>query len=98
MIMSPCGIDCDGCPLKESCGGDCLSIKGKPFYIKDFGIEICPLYDCAVNKKGFKTCGECSDLPCQLFYDWRDPSMSDEAHIQSINDRTEVLKSFAANG
>jgi hypothetical protein len=45
-----------------------------------------------VNKKGFKTCAECSELPCQIYYDWKDPSMTDEAHIQSIKDRVLLLK------
>ncbi|MCL2167473.1 MAG: hypothetical protein FWH49_09345, partial [Clostridiales bacterium] len=33
---------------------------------------------------GFKTCGECAEVPCQLFYDWKDPSMSDEEHRQAV--------------
>lgn len=90
--VSPCGIDCTGCTYKEGCGGSCHDGGGKPFYIKDFGIEICPLYDCAVRQKGYTTCGECSELPCKLFYDWKDPSMSEEAHLQSVEARTEALK------
>ena len=94
MLLSPCGIDCETCEFAESCGG-CFAIKGKPFYLKDFGMEVCPLYDCPVNQKGYKSCAECPDLPCQLFYDWRDPSMSEEAHINSINARVEALKESA---
>ena len=93
MLIAPCGIICDGCPYQESCGGSCQACGGKPFYIRDFGVEVCPLYDCPVNQKGFKTCGECPELPCQLYYDWRDPSMSEEDHLKSINDRVEGLKS-----
>ena len=95
MLVAPCGVDCGGCPEKEGCGGSCRASEGKPFYIKDFGFEVCPLYDCAINKKGYTTCGECAELPCQLFYDWKDPSMSEEAHLQSIKDRTEALKKGA---
>jgi hypothetical protein len=96
MLLSPCGIDCEQCPYKESCGGSCHAIEGKPFYIKDFGVAVCPLYDCPVNQKGYKTCAECPDLPCQLYYDWKDPSMTDEEHIQSINERVEHLKASIA--
>ena len=96
MYLSPCGIDCDQCPLKEQCKGSCHAIKGAPFYIKDFGVEVCPMYDCAVNKKGYQTCAECSELPCQLFYDWKDPSMTEEAHLQSVKDRVEQLKASIA--
>jgi len=94
MTISPCGIDCDQCPLKETCGGTCFDCLGKPFYLKDFGMDVCPLYDCPVNQKGYKTCGECPDLPCQLFYDWKDPEMTEEAHLQSVKDRVEVLKAL----
>jgi len=92
MQLSPCGIACEECHLKETCGGGCHAIKGKPFYLQDFGMEVCPLYDCPVNKKGFMTCGECPELPCQLFYDWKDPEMTEEAHLQSVKDRTDALK------
>ena len=93
MSLSPCGINCgefEACKT-AGCGG-CHAIQGKPFFLKDFGVEVCPMYDCPVNKKGYKSCAECSELPCQIFYDWKDPSMTDEAHINSINDRVKILK------
>ncbi len=92
MSLSPCGIECNGCSYAESCSGGCHESGGKPFYIKEFGIEVCPMFDCAVNQKGYKTCGECSELPCKIFFDWKDPSMSDEEHVKSINDRVKILK------
>ena len=94
MNLSPCGINCDECPLKEQCGGSCVACEGKPFYIKDFGFETCMIYDCAVNQKNLKTCGECAELPCQIWYDWKDPDMTEEAHLQSIKDRSEILKAL----
>ena len=54
--------------------------------------EQCPIYDCAVNKRGYKTCGECAEVPCQLFYDWKDPSMSDEEHNKAIESNVSLLK------
>ena len=91
MILAPCGIDCETCDYFKDCGG-CHAIKGKPFYLKDFGVEVCPMYDCPINKKNYKSCAECHDLPCKIFYDWKDPSMTDEAHLNSINARVKVLK------
>ncbi|MDR0490882.1 MAG: DUF3795 domain-containing protein [Oscillospiraceae bacterium] len=91
MLLSPCGVDCESCDYFKSCGG-CNATGGKPFYLKDFGMEICPIYDCSVNKKGYKSCVECSKLPCKIFYDWKDPRMSDEEHTNSINERTKALK------
>jgi len=92
MNISPCGINCDECPLKEKCGNGCQQTCGKPFYIANFGVERCPIYDCSVNKKGYKTCGECAELPCQLFYTWKDPSMTDEEHCQAIDTNVVLLK------
>jgi hypothetical protein len=98
MNISPCGINCDACPLKAQCGNACQVSGGKPFFIKDFGVERCPIYDCAVNKKGYKTCGECADVPCRLFYDWKDPSMSDEEHRQSVDVNVAFLKELKSQG
>ncbi|MCL2492284.1 MAG: hypothetical protein FWE87_06045 [Coriobacteriia bacterium] len=100
MYLAPCGISCEcipelgnkPCPLKEQCGGNCHEVQGKPFYVKDFGVELCPIYDCAVNKKGFDTCAPCEDLPCQIYIDWKDPEMSEDDHLKSISERTKVLK------
>ena len=91
MIFSPCGMNCESCHYYKDCGG-CRAIKGKPFYLKDFGFETCPMYDCPINKKAYQSCAECSDLPCQIYYDWKDPSMTDEAHLNSINERVACLK------
>ena len=95
MNISPCGIDCDVCPLMEKCGNACQVSGGKPFYIKDFDVEVCPIYDCSVNKNGFKTCAECSKLPCEHFYEWRDPSMSQEEHNKGIEENVARLKAGA---
>jgi len=91
MLISPCGINCECCDFFDSCGG-CHAIQGKPFYLKDFGVEVCPMYECPVIKKGFKSCAECTELPCQIFYDWKDPGMTDEAHLASINERVGILR------
>ncbi len=95
MLLSPCGINCGEFEACGDCKG-CHEIQGKPFYIKDFGMEVCPMYDCPVNKKGYQTCGECPELPCQIYYDWRDPSMSEEAHLASIKARVKILKEAMA--
>jgi hypothetical protein len=93
MLLAPCGIDCKSCDFNRnhSCGG-CYAIEGKPFYVQDFGMDVCPMYDCSVNKNGYKSCAECSELPCQIFYEWKDPSMTDEEHITSIHERAKILK------
>jgi len=82
-------------PLKEKCGNGCQQTCGKVFYIENFGVECCPIYDCSVNKRCYKTCGKCTELPCQFFYDWNDPSMRDEEHHQSIDTNMALLKKLS---
>jgi len=91
MNQSTCGVDCSSCDYLESCGG-CYAIAGKPPFLQDIGVEICPLYECPVTKKGYHNCAPCEELPCELFQSWRDPSMSDEQHQESITQRVKNLK------
>jgi hypothetical protein len=32
------------------------------------------------------------DLPCEIYYDWRDPDVSEEDHAKGIQNRTKRLK------
>lgn len=82
--LAVCGYECRTCPLHgEPCQG-CRIHQGRVFWTKDAGMECCPIYDCAVHKKGLSDCAPCGDLPCKIFTELRDPSMSDEAHQESI--------------
>lgn len=98
MYIAPCGSTyCVKCEQREACGGCCHAGKGKPFYLANFGVETCPIYDCAVNKKGYKTCPECPELPCQIIYDWRDPSNTEEEHRQSVDKTAAFLRETLKN-
>ncbi len=93
MNLSTCGIDCGVCEhLNKTCTG-CKSTFGKPFWTKFDGMPpVCPLYDCAVNKKGYKDCGDCSELPCKLFLEMKDPNYTDEQHQEALKTRVKNLK------
>jgi hypothetical protein len=68
-------------------------MTGKPFWTTEATENgICPLYDCSINKKMFNNCGECSDLPCKIFIDLKDPSISDSEHQKSIKQRVTNLR------
>lgn len=54
--------------------------------------KVCPMYDCSVNKKGFKDCGTCNELPCRIFLDMKDPNSTEEEHKKSIGERVERLR------
>ena len=92
MNCGVCGALCEKCPFfKETCAG-CIECAGKVFWaVEHFGGS-CPLYACAVTERGYKSCGECAELPCRLFFEMKDPSMTDEEHKKSIDERVNILK------
>lgn len=93
MLVSPCGAKCEECPFYQNPCTGCKSLNGKVFWAADH-IEsgICPMYDCAVNNKEYGSCGKCKDLPCDMFYNMKDPNMTDEEHQKSISDRVNTLR------
>jgi hypothetical protein len=45
-----------------------------------------------VNIKKYKNCGACSELPCKLFFDMKDPNSTEEEHQKSIGTRINLLR------
>ncbi|MEM0531408.1 DUF3795 domain-containing protein [Zongyangia sp. HA2173] len=91
-VVSSCGIICSDCiDFGQACAG-CRSLKGQVSWASYLGFQVCPLYDCCVNKKGLAGCGGCNELPCQKFYDIQDPSTTREDHLQAIRERVALLK------
>ena len=86
-----CGLYCGGCEyLENQCRG-CGHMKGKPFWTTQFGVEVCPLYDCCVNRKQLEHCGICGEFSCETFTTLRDPSQSDEEAEKSLINRQNGL-------
>jgi hypothetical protein len=93
MLLSTCGLVCDECEyFNKTCEG-CINVKGSTFWAKEMMPgKVCPLFDCAVNKKGFAGCGECGELPCKMFLDMKDPALSEEEHKKALEIRVKRLK------
>jgi hypothetical protein len=93
MTLSACGLICDECEFfNKTCTG-CINVKGSTFWAKEMmPSKICPLYDCSVNKKGYKDCGGCSELPCKMFREMKDPNSTEEQHQKSLLKRVELLR------
>ena len=90
-LASPCGLYCGPCEhLGEKCKG-CGNQMGKPFWTDMMKIEICPLYDCCVHKRTLEHCGHCDQLPCDLFKNFYDPSLSPEEAKGSVLSRQHAL-------
>ena len=92
-ISSACGLICNECEFyNKTCTG-CYEVRGKTFWAKEvIPGGICPLFDCSVNKRNYKSCGVCKELPCQKFKDLKDPNISEEEHMKMIKKRIEVLR------
>ncbi len=62
------GLYCGLCPMYQS-----IAKSGFPG-CKILSLTIsCKLYNCCVKRKGFDTCAECEDFPCEKydeFFDW----------------------------
>lgn len=88
-----CGLYCGNCEyLGEKCQG-CGNVQGKPFWTTQMKIEVCPLYDCCINKKQLEHCGMCDELPCETFKAFHDPALSEkEAKKVVLVRQNELLK------
>ena len=90
--ISICGVCCSNCKdYPNNCKG-CNSIKGKVYWAHYMGSDVCLIYNCCVNEKKMAHCGECLELPCNLYFDTRDPSISEELHKKEVLKRVEILK------
>lgn len=86
--VSVCGTDCSTCYcFGHMCTG-CNDCAGKVFHSP----EGCAIYNCTVNSKGFKNCGECEKAPCEIWMKTRDPKYSDEEFAENVKMRIETLK------
>ena len=82
-----CGLYCATCEyLENQCPG-CGYVKGRPFWTIRIGVEVCPFYDCCINKKQLEHCGLCEKLPCQTFEEFQDPSLTAEQARDSLIER-----------
>jgi len=75
---APCGNFCGDCEyFDEKCNG-CCNAAGQPFWANQLPIDLCPIYKCCTYVKKQKHCGECSELPCEIFLKFRDPSLTEK--------------------
>jgi hypothetical protein len=89
--ISCCGCICSDCKdYGKACAG-CNAVQGKVYWAGYLGLEACPIYTCSVDKNGLKSCGQCAKLPCEIYYQCVDPSMSPEQHEQSVRERVRIL-------
>lgn len=88
--LSCCGTDCAACPFYGNKCPGCNACAGQVFHAPQG--KPCPIYACCVNRHRFATCAYCKELPCDVWRDTRDPSLSEQAFEQSIADRVARLQ------
>jgi hypothetical protein len=93
MKISACGLFCNECSFYTiECDG-CFQVKGKTFWAADHTAKgVCPIFDCSINEKKFKSCGDCEELPCNIFTQLKDPNISDSEHQMFIQKRVAALR------
>ena len=96
MLLSACGLICDECEsYGKECNG-CIAVKGQTYWAKEMMPDkTCPLFNCSVNNKGFKNCGDCEELPCKMFREMKDPNSTEEEHQLSLVQRVDRLKAIS---
>ncbi len=93
-VISCCGMVCSDCKsFPNECKG-CPEIKGIAYWLQYVDADHCPIYDCCINDKRLNHCGECALLPCDKWYQFSDPTMSEEESKLIDSQRIELLKSL----
>lgn len=93
--ISACGTDCGACSFFGGLCRGCNECQGRVFHAPA-GCA-CPIYACVREKKGWRNCAQCPDLPCSLWQSTRDPSFTDEQFAANIAGRVENLRKRMTN-
>ena len=97
MNLCVCGVNCNTCPhLGDQCKGGCEVLAGKVWWTSYIEADVCPVYSCVKERK-YENCGDCEQLPCNLWISLKDPSYTEEQHQKSIEERTDALKKLQSN-
>ena len=92
LLAAACGLYCGECELRgEKCAG-CGHVKGRPYWVTQYHMEVCPVYGCAVEKHGVEHCGLCGEYPCELLVSMRDPTMSDAEYEAALANKKAALE------
>lgn len=87
-LETSCGLNCGECKyFEKECKG-CATLAGKPFWTTFMKVEVCPLYDCCINKKQLEHCGLCAEFPCESFQ----KSESDDPNLSAEQAQASALK------
>lgn len=89
-VISCCGTDCSKCGCFGNMCKGCNASLGKVFHAPKG--QACPIYECVVNQKDMKGCGECEHIPCEIWRKTKDPVFTEEEFERNIQERVDRLK------
>ena len=92
--ISCCGMTCSQCAhFPKICRG-CAVESGKPLWCEAFNNgEVCRRYICCIEEHEYAHCGQCGQLPCEL-YNTYDPRLSAEENERKWQKQLETLRSL----
>ena len=88
--LSCCGAECSECGCYGSMCKGCNASLGKVFHVPEG--QACPIYECSLNQRKLKGCGDCERIPCDIWRRTKDPSFSEEDFERNIQERIARLK------
>ena len=82
--------DCTGC--RESKGHPAWAAHLDAKIGQEEGVvdETCPIFSCCTGKE-LVHCGPCAEIPCEIWFKLKDPTMTQEQHLKWINERVDHL-------
>lgn len=93
MNITTCGIDCSTCSHFGALCKGCAFHKGRVFHMPEG--KACPIYECAVERNGYKSCASCAERPCGVWLSMRDPQLPDEESAQAVQERLQNLRAVS---
>ncbi len=85
---SPCGARCVECASFPTMCKGCRKIKGRVFWLRYTGDEVCSIWKCCKDRHR-QNCGGCPELPCARFM--KDPTITDEENEANLRKMIEQL-------
>lgn len=88
--LSCCGLECTKCVYYGTTCKGCNESSGKVFHAPKG--QACPIYECSMNQRQNRGCGNCDNVPCDIWKKTKDPALSETEFEQNIKERIHRLK------
>jgi len=91
-IPAVCGMYCDECDhFEKDCPG-CDESDGCVFWTEYVDADVCPVQECCTNVKHLAHCGLCDEMPCEKYFRFHDPGVSEDEAKEMLKKQKETLE------